>query len=159
MKKILSIFILGIFLLSTIGALAAPELSQFNVKNINEAMNISKPVIEDENEFVTVLLNEDNSYLLNPGKPRLPVLNKVYTLPFGSKILSVDVSYNGENEILLSKIVKPAIEPTPIGSRIKIDKDVEIYDSSEIFPKDRFNFGTGSGLSDGKHVLYLTVQC
>ena len=159
MKKILSIFVFGIFLLSTIGALAAPELSNSNINNISDSITISKPVIEDDSEFVTVTLNEGNSYTLNPGKPKLPVVNQVYILPFGSIVNSVDVSYTGENDISLSKIIKPAIEPTPIGSRIKIDKDVEIYGSPEIFPKDRFNFRTGSGLSDGKHVLYLTVQC
>ena len=107
MKKILSIFVFGIFLLSTIGALAAPELSNSNINNISDSITISKPVIEDDSEFVTVTLNEGNSYTLNPGKPKLPVVNQVYILPFGSIVNSVDVSYTGENDISLSKIIKP----------------------------------------------------
>lgn len=159
MKKTLSIIVLGILIFSTIGAIASPEFSHSNIKQINESISISEPVVEDENEYVSIQLNEGNSYLLEPNRPMLPFVSRVFILPFGTKINNVEVSYSGESEISLSKNVKPAIEPTPIGTSIKIEEDSEIYDHSEIFPQNKFTYRTGSGLSDGEHVLYLTVQC
>jgi hypothetical protein len=159
MKKNLSFLILGLLMYSTIGSVVAPGLSHSDIKSINESILISKPVIKDENEFVSINLRDGNSYLLNPGKPMLPVVNQVFVLPFGSKIYSADVIYSGENEISLSKKVKPAVELIPLGSPVKIEKDMEIYDNSEIFPQERFTYRTGSGVSDGRHVLFLTVQC
>ena len=158
MKKTLSIIILGILIFSTIGVTALQENSVSDIKKIKEKILISKPTVKDENNFVTVSLSEGNSYLLEPNRPMLPTVTRVFTLPFGSKIMSVDVSYNGINDIVLSKDVKPAIEPSPIGTNIEVDKDIEIYDKSDIFPQNRFVYRTGSGVSDGEHVLFLTVQ-
>ena len=159
MKKILSILIIQIFIISTIGAIATPEHINLDTVNINESITISKPIIIDESDFSTVLLDEGNSYLLNPGRPMIPTVNKVYELPFGSKINNIDVSYNGNNEILLKKSIKPAIQPTPVGMDIKIQPDMEIYSNSDIFPQDKFTYRTGSGISDDEHVLFLTIQC
>ena len=159
MKKILTFIILGIFILSTIGAVASPEKNHLKTEIIDESIIISQPTIYDENDFLAVSLKEGNSYLLGINKPMIPTITKVYTLPFGSKINNVKVSYNGRNEILLTKYIKPAINPTPIGMDVLTELDKEIYSNSNIFPKDKFNYRTGSGISDGEHVLFLTVQC
>jgi len=159
MKKIWPFIIIEILIFSTISAIASPEHSASDIKKINVSMQISKPLIEDENEFISVNLMEGNSYLLESGKPMLPTINKVFTLPFGSKINSIDVIYEGLNKILLQKNVKPSIKPNPIQMNIEIDKDIEIYGSSNIFPQEKFSYRTGSGVSNGEHVLFLTVQC
>ncbi|UCF49138.1 MAG: hypothetical protein JSU91_05160 [Thermoplasmatales archaeon] len=159
MKKIFSILILQIFIISTIGAIATPENINFDTVHINESITISKPKIIDESDFSTILLDEGNSYLLDSGSPMIPTVNKVYELPFGSKINNIDVSYNGNHEILLTKFIKPAKQPTPVGMDLKIQPDMEIYSNSDIFPKDKFTYRTGSGMSDDEHVLFLTIQC
>lgn len=159
MKKIWPFLILGILIFSTIGAVASSEYEDFDIKKINQSILISKPVVEDENDFVTVSLSEGNSYLLDSDRPMLPTVTRVFTLPFGSIINNVVVEYNGLSEILLSKNVKPAIKPSPIEADVQIDKDMDIYGSSDIYPQDEFDYRTGSGISDGEHLLFLTVQC
>ena len=91
------------------GIAVLPVYGDSDIKNINEKILISKPVIKDENNFVTVSMQEGNSFLLEPDKPMLPIVTRVFILPFGSKIKSVNVNYNGENEIILSKDIKPDI--------------------------------------------------
>ena len=108
MKKIWPFLIIGILIFSTLGVIASPEYSTSDINKIKESIQISKPFIEDEKEFITVNLMEGNSYLLEPGKPMLPTVTQVFTLPFGSKINNVDVTYNGLNEILLQKNIKPS---------------------------------------------------
>lgn len=159
MKKTWPFIIIGILLFSTIGAIASPEYSASDIKNINESMQISKPFIEDENEYISVNLMEGNSYLLEAGRPMLPTITKVFTLPFGSKINSADVTYNGLNEILLPKYIKPSIKLSPMKRDIEIFENNEIYESFNIYPQDKFSYKTGSGVSDGEHVLFLTIQC
>jgi hypothetical protein len=89
----------------------------------------------------------------------IPTITRVYTLPFKSEIINVNVNYNGKNEILLSKYIKPAKKPTPIGSDVSIEKNDEIYGKTDLYPRERFSFRTGTGISNKEHVLFLTVQC
>jgi len=160
MKRLLSILILGILVTGSLGALATPEQQKSELITINESITISRPVIEEGNEFITVNLKEGNSYLLDPGSPMLPTVNKVFTLPFGSKVNNVKVSYSNLQEIMLSKNIKLASEPMQIGTINKITKEEDkIYSSSEIFPQEGFNYRTGTGIYNDKRVTFLTVQC
>jgi len=59
----------------------------------------------------------------------LPIVTRVYTLPFGSIIENIEVNYHGENTIQLQKNVKPAILPSPIGTKEILQEDIEIYSS------------------------------
>lgn len=159
MKRIVSILILGILVIGSLGALATAEHRKSDLMTIKESISISRPIIEEENEFVTVSLKEGNSYLLDPGSPMLPVVSKVFTLPFGSKVNKVEVSYSDEKEITLSKNVKLASEPMPIGTITEITKEDKIYSSSQILPQEKFNYRTGTGIFNDDRVIFLTVQC
>jgi hypothetical protein len=159
MKKILTIFLLAIFICSSFQAIATTKIKNDDQKIINESIIITQPEIKEEDEFLSINLEQGNSYLLEQKKPMIPILTKVYTLPFKSEIKDVDITYNGKNDIILSKSIKPANNPTPIGENIKIEKDIEIYSSSDLFPKEKFSYRTGSGLLNSEHVLFLTVKC
>jgi len=159
MKKIITIILLTTLIFSSIGAIATPKNSSFQEKIINETILINKPKIIDDGKYLSVNLDEGNSYLLEQNNPMLPTVNKVYTLPFKSKIKSIEIIYNGENKILLSKLIKPVNTPTPIFSNIKTDKNSEIYSISQNYPNKRFSYRTGSGVHNNEHVLFLSIQC
>jgi hypothetical protein len=159
MKKIWPILILGILIFSSINAIAIQINDISNEKYINESIQISKPKFVDEEEFVTVQLKEGNSYLLDSGSPMLPTITRVYILPFSSKINNIDVSYNGLNKIVLSKNIKPVIKQNPIKAGIEIQENTNIYESGDFFPKEKFSYKTGGGISDNEHVTFLTVKC
>lgn len=160
MKKILPYCIAGILILSALGVTAITN-TKSNEFTITDIITISKPVIHDDDQFVVVSLEEGTSYLFNSGKPMLPILTKIYTFPFETKITGVNVSYSNIKELVVSKQVKPVTEPTPLNKAIQNDpiKDSTVYGSNKLYPTSSYIYSTGAGLDGKEHVIYLVVQC
>jgi len=163
MKKILPLMIVGILFLSGLGAVAITDNKNCDIKIENELIIISKPIITDIGEYVTVNIEESTSSLLNAGKPLLPVITKVFTLPFGSEICNVDVIFSEESEIALSKEVLPGSEPVFLSTESKNlktnVKDLVVYRNAELYPFSRYSYTSRAGLDNEEHVHYLTVRC
>jgi len=163
MKKVLPLMMVGILVLSGLGAVAITDDKSYDLKIENESIIISKPIITDIGQYVTVTIEESTSSLLHAGKPVLPVVTKVFALPFGSKISHVDVIFSEENEIALSKEVLPGSEPvfvsTESKSLKKTVKDPVVYGNAELYPFSRYSYTTRAGLENEEHVNYLTVRC
>jgi len=158
MKRIM----VGILVLFGLGAVAATDDATYYMKNIEESIVISEPIIGEANQYVTVSLKEATSSLSKAGEPVLPVMTKVFTLPFGSKINHVEVSFSKTNAIGLSKPVQPGLKPTPKtgmkspGERVKNN---EIYGKVDFYPASSFNYTIGAGIKGEKRVVFLTVHC
>jgi len=163
LKRILPLLIVGILVLSGLGAIAVNDNTNYEEKIKEESIIVSEPIIKDADQYVTVDLNEATTTLLEVGKPMLPVVTKVFTFPFGTKINSVDVSFSETNTLVLSKEVQPAPEPVPMSVEVETVsepvKDVKVYESQDLYPASSFSYTTGSGLNNGEHVLFLAVKC
>ena len=161
MKKLLSIYLVGILILSGIGVVAIDNNNSYDLKIKTTTTAISAPIIQEEDQYVIVNLAEATSSLLESGKPMLPVLTKVFTFPFETKICSVNVSFSDTKELILQKEVLPARERTPLNNAIgnEFQKDLTIYESAEIYPTRSYGYTTGAGLDGKEHVIYLAVQC
>jgi hypothetical protein len=164
MKKILPLMVVGILILSGFGAVAITEYKNYDVKFDGELVTISEPTIKEAGQYVAVSLKGSTSSLLHAvGKPILPVVTRVFTFPFGSKINSVDVSFSEIKECALSKKVQPAPEPIPLVNEIlevkEPVKDENVYGSEELYPSNSYSYNTGAGLNGKEHVIYLVVQC
>jgi hypothetical protein len=94
MKKILPLMMVGILVLSGLGAVAITDDKSYDLKIENELVIISEPIIQESGQYATISLEGSTSSLLHAGKPVLPVVTKVFTFPFGSRIISVDVSFS-----------------------------------------------------------------
>ena len=70
MKKILPIFIVGIFIASGLGTIA------YQIKNDNltvaEKICFSTPQIEDINQYISVTIKGANTCIKQPNRPILP---------------------------------------------------------------------------------------
>ena len=161
MKKILPLCIVGIIILSGLGVGAITVTKTDDSKVKIEWLAISEPMIKDEGQYVRVSLKEAASSLLDCGKPMLPVLTKVFTFPFGTKITDVDVSFSKMSELSLSKEVNPAPELTAVDAKVANEpiKDPAVYESAELYPAMSYGYTTGAGLDGKEHVIYLAVQC
>jgi len=164
MKKIIPILAVVVLVLSGLGAVAVTEADEKLVNK--DSVLLSAPIFKETDSYLTVDLNEATSLLLDTGKPMLPVVTKVYTFPFGTKINDVVVTFSEINKHVLSKKIMPSPEPVPLlSSEMEIKKlsetvlDEKIYSSSELYPKEKYVVGTGVGLKDNDHVIYLTVRC
>jgi len=163
MKKILSLLIIGLLILGGIGAIAITDNKTSNIIKVKEeSIIISEPIIKDKGQYVTVSLEEATTSLLKTGKPILPVVSRVFTFPFGTKVNSVDVSISQVNELILSKEVQPAPEPVLMNDGTQVlketIKDSAVYKSADLYPTSDYIYITASGLDQNKHVVYLVVQ-
>jgi hypothetical protein len=158
MKRIIA----GVAVLSGLVANAEAFDTTYLVKNIEESMVISEPIIKEANQYVIVKLKEATSFLSKEGKPVMPVVTKVFVLPPGSEIRHIDVSFSKANQMVLSKQVQPGPEPIPKtgmpapGGAVKKD---EIYESAELYPSNSFVYSVGAGIKGEERVIFLKVHC
>ena len=162
MKKFLILLLVGILVASGFGALAVSDKKNYDTKIKEEIIIISEPIIKETGQYATVNIKEATSFLLEPGKPLLPVVTQVFTLPFETKIISVDMTISDSKELILQKEVQPAPRPVPVDIGInasnKAIMDTTVYGSSELYPTSDYNYITASGLKQEEHVLYLVVK-
>ncbi len=163
MKKLLPIILVGILVISGLGAVAVQENDDETLFNI-ESMTISEPIITETNEYLTVNLEESESFLMETGKPMLPVITKVFTFPLGTKIVDVKVDFDTQKQVL-SKKIQPSPKPVPLTDKIPFEKisaelvmDEEIYSSSALYPAEPYTIRKGAGISNGENVLFVNVK-
>jgi len=162
MKEIIPIVLVGVLLLSGIGAAA---LTQTDETQLNKNTTIiSKPVFEETNNYLNVNFKEATSINMETGKPMLPVVTHVYTYPLGTIINDVDVEFSGVKEYVLSKKIMPAPEPVPLLPTVSYQAsgnvvDEKVYLSNALYPEERYSVRKAVGLNGEDIVLYLTVRC
>jgi len=118
MKKILPLIVVGFLVLSGLRAVALP-----NDDTEYEAISVefSQPKIANENQFVTIGIDETNSILMNENKPMLPSYRHTFTFPAGTKIKSVSCTPSNIQQQTLSK----NIAPTPQAFSVCIDEGIK----------------------------------
>ena len=170
MKKIMPIFVTFILVIGGLGAVA------INVNSTND-MNIEKETIterietkvssirfvEDDNDYVSLCIGNEEVYLMNPGQPMLPRVLKPIELPFGVRNVNVEVLPREIQELTISKEISPAPAPLPKSPSsdfvIRPKKDSTVYNSDALFPPSWYSYDVGCGLNaDGKRVTFLKIN-
>ncbi|MFE3846320.1 C25 family cysteine peptidase [Thermoplasmatota archaeon] len=163
MKKIIPILIVGILVISGLGAVAISDSNPESLYKM-ESIFISETILKENNEYILIDFEESTSKLMETGNPIIPVITKVYTFPAGTKIENVKVDIINEQQTLQKKI-QPSTKPIPMSNDIIIDvseiyiQNDDVYSSAELYPSEPYSIGMGSGLKDQEHVIYLTIRC
>jgi hypothetical protein len=161
MKKIFPILIISILVLS--GLSAATPIKNTKKQSISETIHFSEPTLQEKDKYLSLNLPEATAYSCKKDNPTLPIVTKVYTFPFGTKINTVDVSFS---EIREQEITKPII-PSPefhiysTGYITQTHNDQEntlTYTNLNIYPEKQWGYRTGAGLQKNDHVIYVTVH-
>ncbi len=167
MKKAMLIFFTTIIILGGIGATA------FKVNNTNESINevkktieigFSKPTFTDSNDnYIRLNLGDEETYLMNPGQPMLPRVLKTFELPPGISNIKIEVYPNQIQKQRISKQILPVPTPKPLSPIPDFvsppQKDLEVYNSKELFPKRWFSYRVGCGLNkEMDHVTHLVIN-
>jgi hypothetical protein len=159
LKKIIPLVIVGILVLSGLGASGGTVSENENL--ISETIVFSEPVVSEKEDYVSVELEEATSYLWQTGKPTLPVISKVYTFPLGTSIDNVEVIFSDTIEKEISKPVKlsPEVYPETVEYiNIKTTEKEISYSGIDIYPEQRYSYRTGAGLNNGERVILLVVS-
>jgi len=160
LKKYLSIVLVGILLISGLGAtITATDIDVTDLRN--EKITISKPTITQKDQYITVNLKESESFFLEEGKPMLPMITKTFTFPLGTKIKNIDINYNIYEEKLTSKI-QPSPKALPLSDTIKTENveliDENVYNSDSFYPDEPYYVTKGVGMINGENVLIVNIK-
>jgi len=167
MKKIILIVIIGILVLSGIGAGTFTEIIEpkSELKKYSDSVLFSEPSInENENGYILIDLQESNSNLISTGEPILPIVIKKYVFPFGTQINDIQVTFSEIKEYSLSKKIAPAPSPVSMinGEETMIEENKEneaIYSSNKLYPEEQYAFSFYAGLEGEDHVVILNLRC
>ena len=145
----------GILVLGGLGAVA---LSNKESEPRAISVSFSKPIIKNEKEFVSINIDEANSFIMVQGKPMLPCYEQTFAYPFGTKIKSVICKPVNIQTQTISKDVKPTPKPVIVGqTTIKNQIDTIDY-GTKPYPSKWFDYSVGGGLYNGELSVIVEVQ-
>jgi hypothetical protein len=158
MKKLMSVVIIGVLLISGLGALGTATADQ-HLQQQTQTITFSPPTFQDQGQHTLVTIDNANAWLHTVGTPMLPAMTTTYTFPFGTHITDVAVAFSKPQAYPLANPV--ALTPAPVS----VDGDNTITARSDaqtfgvLYPAERFEYSLGAGISNENHVLYLTIRC
>jgi hypothetical protein len=155
MKKFIPLCIIGIVVLSGLGAVAHPITGNTFER---DTLRFSQPTLQNENMYLSVTLNESNSFLMTQNEPLLPSYTKVFTFPFGTTVQEVMVTPQDIQTVPLTKTIAPTPRYAVIGQTIQEEKDTPVDYGTEVYPASWFGYNVGCGLYDGSLSIIVTVD-
>lgn len=136
------------------------QIQETGTNHISIPLHFSAPTITTNHFYTNVYLQEASSFLMEPGKPILPIQTFTLSFPLGTKITGVDCTSDTSDMLMLSKKVEPAPYPISLGSDQSSlpNLDFQTYDNLEPYPRQYINYRVGGGLDQNRHVTFLNVQ-
>jgi hypothetical protein len=167
MKKFIPILIVGILVLSGLGAAAfstnvSKKQATIVENESNSVLFSSQPTLVQTDGFVEIQLDGTTTQLLQANKPVLPIYVKTYQIPFGSTDIQVVCTPTGINTLTLSQDVIPArIAPiSMMNERTAYVKDASVYGSAALYPDVWFTYDLGAGRNENDvEVTFVKVVC
>jgi len=167
MKKFIPIVIVGILVLSGLGAAAFTT----NV-SMKQAMNVktgstsvlfsSQPMLSEKDGFVEIQLDGATTRLLDKNRPVLPIYVRTYQIPFRSTDIQVVCTAKDMTTLTLTQEIIPArIAPvSELNEQTAYVKDPAVYGSSEFYPSSLYSYDLGAGRNENdQQVTFVKVIC
>jgi len=148
MKKIISIMVIACMLL------AGFVIGGNNKKTITIEEIFQQPILVNMGRYAEIRMNGTNSFMLQPGKPLLPVKTIEMDFPLGTKIKDVKISISSVNNEKLDRKIEPVLTSSSISCAI----DTKLYNSSSPYPEKWMTYSIGGGIKNGKHVTFLIIK-
>jgi hypothetical protein len=158
MRRYIVVFIIGLVISSGLVVFAQPVALREN-KNTNIEQTtfvFSQPGIIDDENYVYITFDEENSYLMEQGKPLIPSYLETYYFPFGTKINSVTVTTDDSNTQTLSKMLAPTPQMYISGERSENEYILDY--GTEPYPSTWYAYRVGCGRFDNELQIIVTVE-
>ncbi|UCF12823.1 MAG: PKD domain-containing protein [Thermoplasmatales archaeon] len=167
-KKIVGIVVFTLLITSVLQIVANEEEEDLYIKGKIESIVFSEPNLQEGDQYVTLNIEEATSYLINPGKPILPVYTKLFKFPFGTKIKGIECKPSQVYQKVISGIIQPSPEAVPLVNvnNAMEEKVVEdfgfmdstVYSSMDFFPYSWYDYRIGCGLDGSRRMVFLAVH-
>jgi hypothetical protein len=165
MKKIMPICIVGIVVLSGLGAANVVEDTTRVSEIIDTITFTHSPVTTVEDDYVTLQFDGTNAVWDEAGKPMLPIYRTTFTFSHTVKIMDVSCVVSEMHEQCIDGKIKPAPEPMPrslvdtVDLESLVQEDKAIYESTVQFPGVWYDYRIRCGAdSDGSASTFVTVE-
>ena len=166
MNKILPIILIGILVISALGATAI-ETKENKISIMSEKLEITftpLQITEYNEEYIEINFEDITTYLSDPGKPRLPKVVNSFELPLGVKNVKVEVTPKNIKEYEIQGIIRPAPYHLPLTSSSETitetaEKNIKIYSNHNPYPESWYSYRVGVGLNENmERVTHVDVQ-
>lgn len=159
MKKIIAGFVAVFLIINGIGAIAVESSNEEKQFVKNETIHFSNIELISQDHKIKIEMDNTNSYLSIPGYPILPTYLKTFTFPLGTRINTVEVAFSEPiQHTLQNEIITMQAPITIQNGKILSAQQKKIAQNSDPFPKTLYNSNIGVGISEGEHVIFLTIQ-
>ncbi|MCJ7698141.1 MAG: C25 family cysteine peptidase, partial [Thermoplasmata archaeon] len=156
MKKSLAIVIVAVLITSGCGAVAS-SFTDPRIVEKTDTLSFSSFKLLEENEYTSIDLSEATSYLTTPGSYMLPVVTRVYTFPFKTKITNVVVCFSEVQEKTISKPLK--LTPQAITDNTEVSTLVSLQSTSfSICPEQSYSYHIAAGRNGDNLVTFCAVH-
>ncbi len=163
MKNLIPFIVVGVLLISGLGAAVVPLRTNIAQPTLSFSEQVSSPTIIDKGGFVAVSCDHLNSWFNQPGYPMVPAYQKVITLPFGTTVSDVRVTFSGSHESTLGKALQPGAQPLPLlDDQTAVPEptaDAAVYARTTQIPDEPYEYVVNAGLDGLTHVFFLTITC
>jgi len=143
MKKIFPMLIVGILVISGLGAVAISDSE--NAEQEITSIAFSHPLLQEKGQYIQIDIAEANSFLMDANKPLLPSYTHTFTFPFGTKIKDVECTPFNVQQQLVSKKIIPAPEPVLAGYKVTQAEKTVSY-GNDPYPNTWFEYDVGCGM-------------
>jgi hypothetical protein len=161
-RFILNSIIILVLFLSTVtiqGMVTSKNNYQNNSNIIDEHLLINRPelFITPSNE-TSISISSVDTYLSNPGMPKIPIIKKTYIFPKNTIIQHISCNPSKRENIILNQPLEKIPQFYSItGNKVITNNDTNLI-NLDCYPNERFTTQTGAGISSsGEHMVYLTI--
>ena len=134
-----------------------------HVFQLTDSISFSTPELNVQNNTTIVQIDEISTYTQSYVSPSLPVFRKVYTLPVGVMIKSVQCTTNQKQIFQLDTPLaisqQSMLSTSMIYTEDSIDKKENIpMQHDTIYPSSTFEYHVGRGIQKNRSVLFLVLS-
>ncbi|MBU1940494.1 MAG: hypothetical protein KKC68_01860 [Candidatus Thermoplasmatota archaeon] len=154
MKKNLPILIAGIFILSSIGAVASTHET---ITTETLTLHFSQPHIETTDDYLTITLDHTNNFLTEQGKPLLPSYTQKFVYPLGTHINTITCQPSNINTQTLTKTIQPTPPTIIVGQTLTTKQKPITYDTTP-YPTTWYTYNIQGGLHNKVRSTILEIE-
>jgi len=155
MKKILSILILGVLILSVSG-LGAVATTNEKIEQEKITLSFSQLLIQEKDDSIALELDGANSILIKKDHYMVPTSLKTFTFPFGTEIESIQCIPKNIHRQELTKELMISPEPVIAGIAGLNEKNEKCENPISI--NVWYDYDIGCGLNGNDRCIFVKVQ-
>ncbi|KYK21502.1 hypothetical protein AYK25_03395 [Thermoplasmatales archaeon SM1-50] len=167
MEKLLPILVMGLLVLSGLGAAAfdttislqqTPPLTTTSTSILFP----NQPTLSEKDGFIEIQVDGATTQWLEPNRPVLPIYVKTYEIPYGSSDIQVISHTKDIGTMTLTKEIIPAriAALSKLQEHTAYEKDPAVYENPAFYPATWCTYDLGAGRNKNDvQVTFVKIVC